>query len=78
MQKGDYTAAKQALLQVYGKYSLVPNFSEISMGTLQIGGSQINGTGHEFNSESVFEVAFFDKGDNNFNWGYTGEGSTAV
>ena len=28
MQNGDYTAAKAALLQDYGKYSLVPNFSD--------------------------------------------------
>ena len=34
-------------------------------------------TGHEFNSESIFEVVFVDKGDNNFNWGYNGEGSTS-
>ena len=34
-------------------------------------------TGHEFNAESIFEVVFVDKGDNNFNWGYTGEGSTS-
>jgi hypothetical protein len=26
MQKGDYAAAKTALLQVYGKYSLVDNY----------------------------------------------------
>jgi len=77
MQKGDYTSAKQALLQVYGKYSLVPNFSDNFDGDVAIGGSQVNGTEHEFNSESVFEVAFFDKGDDNFNWGYTGEGATA-
>jgi hypothetical protein len=32
--------------------------------------------GKEFNAESVFEVAFVDKGDNNFNWGYDGEGAT--
>src|SRR4030095_17047251 len=33
--------------------------------------------GHEFNAESIFEVVFVDKGDNNFNWGYNGEGSTS-
>src|SRR5678815_5261864 len=33
--------------------------------------------GHEYNAESVFEMSFFDKGDNNFNWGYNGEGSTS-
>ena len=32
--------------------------------------------GHEFNAESIFEVVFVDKGDNNFNWGYNGEGAT--
>jgi len=34
-------------------------------------------SGHEFNTESIFEVVFVDKGDNNFNWGYNGEGSTS-
>ncbi len=34
-------------------------------------------TGHEFNAESIFEVVFVDRGDNNFNWGYNGEGSTS-
>ena len=28
MQNGDYAAAKTALLKVYGKYSLVPNFTD--------------------------------------------------
>ncbi len=28
---------------------------------------------HEFNAESIFEAVFFDRGDNNFNWGYTGD-----
>lgn len=75
MQNGDYAAAKTALLQDYGKYTLVPflnNFDgDVKLGTQEIA------TGHEFNSESVFEVAFVDKGDDNFNWGYTGEGATA-
>jgi hypothetical protein len=75
MQNGDYAAAKTALLQDYGKYSLVPflhNFDgDVKLGTADIA------SGHEFNSESVFEVVFVDKGDNNFNWGYTGEGATA-
>jgi hypothetical protein len=73
MQKGDYAAAKAALLNLYGKFSLVPflwNFD----GDFNAAG--VNATGHEFNAESIFEVAFFDKGDNNFNWGYNGEGST--
>jgi hypothetical protein len=75
MQKGDYAAAKTALLQDYGKYTLVP-FSNRFDGDVKLGSQDIT-VGHEFNSESVFEVAFVDKGDNNFNWGYTGEGATA-
>jgi hypothetical protein len=76
MQNGDYTAAKTALLQVYGKYSLVPNFSDNFDGDVKIAAAQAT-AGHEFNAESVFEVAFVDKGDDNFNWGYTGEGANA-
>jgi hypothetical protein len=81
MQKGDYAAAKTALLQVYGKYSLVANFSDNFDGDVY-SGPPYNSTpgtvttGHEFNAESIFEVAFVDKGDNNFNWGYNGEGAT--
>ncbi len=51
-------------------------FLTILMVTFSLAASQIT-AGHEFNSESVFEVAFVDKGDDNFNWGYTGEGATA-
>ena len=75
MQNGDYAAAKAALLKDYGKYTLVP-FSNNFDGDVQLASAQI-AVGHEFNSESVFEVAFVDKGDDNFNWGYTGEGATA-
>lgn len=75
MQKGDYAAAKTALMQVYGKYSLVPNFNDNFDGDVKLA-STLVATGHEFNAESIFEVAFVDKGDNNFNWGYTGEGPT--
>jgi hypothetical protein len=75
MQIGDYSAAKTALLQDYGKYTLVP-FSNNFDGDVKLGSQDI-AIGHEFNSESVFEVAFVDKGDDNFNWGYTGEGATA-
>lgn len=76
IQNGDYNAAKSALLKVYGKYSLVPNFSDNFDGDVALGSKTFT-LGHEFNAESIFEVAFFDKGDNNFNWGYTGEGATA-
>jgi hypothetical protein len=75
MQKGDYAAAKAALLQVFGKYTLVPKYSDNFDGDIFSGTSKVT-DGHEFNSESVFEVAFIDKGDNNFNWGYNGEGAT--
>lgn len=75
MQKGDYAAAKAALMQVYGKYSLVP-FSNNFTGDVTISSGQLT-AGHEFNAESIFEVVFIDRGNNNFNWGYTGEGPTA-
>jgi len=79
MQKGDYAAAKTALLKVYGKYTLVDNYLDNFDGDIKWkdNGTDKSATGHEFNSESIFEVAFVDKGDNNFNWGYTGEGATA-
>lgn len=76
IQNGDYNAAKDALLKVYGKYTLVPNFSDNFDGDISLGAKTFT-LGHEFNPESIFEVAFYDKGDNNFNWGYTGEGATA-
>ncbi len=78
MQKGDYAAAKEALLKVYGKYSLAPQFSWNFDGDVKLGTDQIIGFQHEFdaNPESIFEVGFVDKGDDNFNWGYNGEGAT--
>jgi starch-binding outer membrane protein, SusD/RagB family len=77
MQKGDYAAAKTALLKVYGKYSLVPNYSWNFDGDTKDDNNVPVTAGHEFNAESIFEVVFVDKGDNNFNWGYNGEGSTS-
>jgi starch-binding outer membrane protein, SusD/RagB family len=73
MQKGDYAAAKEALLMVYGKYKLVDDFLHNFDGDVK-SGDQILAVGHEFNEESIFEVAFFDRGNNGFNWGLTGEG----
>lgn len=75
MQKGDYAAAKEALLKVVnsGKYSLVANYLHNFDGDVMSNGNRV-ADGHEFNAESIFEVAFLDKGDNNFNWGYNGEG----
>lgn len=76
MQKGDYAAAKTALLKVYGQYSLVNDYSWNFDGDVRDGTNQVV-LGHEFNTESIFEVVFVDKGDANFNWGYNGEGSTS-
>jgi hypothetical protein len=76
MQNGDYTAAKTALLNVYGKYTLTANYNWNFDGDVKDDNNVTVATGHEFNSESIFEAVFVDKGDNNFNWGYTGEGST--
>jgi hypothetical protein len=63
MQKGDYASAKTALQAVMsaGIYSLVDNYSYNF------------DEEHEFNKESIFEAVFFDRGDNNFNWGGTGD-----
>jgi hypothetical protein len=76
MQKGDYAAAKTALLNVYGRYSLVPYLWNFD-GDIKDDNNQTVAAGHEFNAESIFEVVFVDRGDNNFNWGYVGEGSTS-
>jgi hypothetical protein len=75
MQKGDYTAAKTALLAVVNsnQYNInsVP-FSWNFDGDITNGATVVT-TGHEANAESVFEVYFQDRGDNNFNWGYAGQ-----
>jgi tetratricopeptide (TPR) repeat protein len=70
MQTGDYTGAKTALLNIptsgTNGYSLtdryLDNFEEET----------------EFNKESIFEMIYADKGDNNFNWGSgVGDGPSA-
>ncbi len=76
MQNGNYAAAKTALLTLVGKYSLMPHFSDNFDGDVS-GSHGTWAAGHEYNAESIFEVSFVDKGDDNFNWGYTGEGPTA-
>src|SRR5688572_115579 len=60
MQKGDYAAAKAALLQVYGKYSLVDNFQWNFDGDVKDDNGVTIISGHEFNAESIFEVVFVD------------------
>lgn len=77
MQNGDYNAAKAALLQVYGKYSLVDNFSWNYDGDVKDDNGVTITSGHEFNAESIFEVVYVDRGSGDFNWGYEGEGSTS-
>lgn len=70
MQKGDYTGARTALLKIpvagADGYSLtaryLDNFEEET----------------EFNNESIFETAFADKGNNDFNWGGNGVGDGAA
>jgi len=70
LQTGDYAGAKAALLNIPTSgadgYALtdryLDNFEEET----------------EFNKESLLEIIFVDKGNNNFNWGSgTGDGSTA-
>lgn len=78
MQSGNYEAARDALLRVYGKYSLVDEFSWNFDGDVLDDSGVLIETGHEFNAESIFEVAFVDKGDGDFNWGYDGEGTTSA
>lgn len=73
MQNGDYAAAREALLKVYGKYILEPNYLSNFNGDVRQGTTTV-ATGTEFNRESIFEAALFDRGDNAFNWGLTGEG----
>lgn len=77
IQKGDYNAAKAALLQVYGKYSLVDEFMWNYDGDVKNDAGELITSGHEFNDESIFEVVFVDRGSGDFNWGYTGEGSSS-
>jgi starch-binding outer membrane protein, SusD/RagB family len=82
MQNGDYASAKTALLAVVNsnQYALVDSFQDNFDGdVIELNPPVTHGPGSttEFNKESVWEVVFVDKGDNNFNWGYTGEGPTA-
>ncbi len=76
MQNGDYKAARAALLNVYGKYKLVPFLYNFD-GDVKSGSQQL-ATGHEFNDESIFEVVFVDKGDGAFDWAYTSEGTNVA
>jgi len=66
MQKGDFAGAKAAFLKIPTSgpdgYSLTARYLDnFELAT-------------EFNNESIFEVAFVDKGDANYNWG--GESAT--
>lgn len=63
MQKGDYSAAKTALLKVKNAnvYTLNSPY----------GDNYLEET--EFNNESILEAIFFENKSNTFNWGYTGD-----
>jgi len=66
MQQGQFAAAKAAFLKIpttgADGYSLTARYLDnFELAT-------------EFNQESIFEIVFIDKGDNNYNWG--GESST--
>lgn len=65
MQKGDYAAAKEALLKVTGSglYSLVNNYRDNFLEET------------EFNAESILEAVYVDRGDNSYDWDGTGDGS---
>lgn len=65
MQKGDYTAAKAALLEVTGSglYRLVDNYNDNFLEET------------EFNAESIWEAVYVDRGDNGFDWNGTGDGA---
>lgn len=68
MQQLDFETAKTHFQEIIdsGLYSLVDNyFDNFKEET-------------EFNQESIFEVVFIDKGDDAFNWGYTGDGANAA
>lgn len=78
IQKGDYGAAKTALLNLVGQYSLVDNYQWNFDGDVANDDGTAAFGGHEFNDESIFEVVFVDRGDGSFNWGYNGEGSTSA
>ncbi|MBW8687392.1 RagB/SusD family nutrient uptake outer membrane protein [Chitinophaga rhizophila] len=65
LQKGDYAAAKEALLKVTGAglYRLVDNYIDNFLEET------------EFNAESIWEAVYFDRGDNGFDWNGTGDGA---
>lgn len=68
MQRLDFETAKTHLQEVIDSdlYSLVDNYEDNFREET------------EFNEESIFEVVFIDKGDDAFNWGYTGDGANGA
>lgn len=67
MQQLDFKTAKTYFQQIIDSnlYSLVDDYMDNFKKET------------EFNKESIFEAVFIDKGDNNFNWGYYGDGTNA-
>lgn len=79
MQKGDYAGAKTALLKVPTSGADGYRLRDRYLDNFEAGLPTPTGTAalnesYEFNDESIFEAVFFDKGDNNFNWGGNGVG----
>lgn len=83
MQKGDYAAAKTALLNIptvgADGYRLMNRYLD----NVEAGLSTPTDAGKldesfEFNDESIFEAIFVDKGNTDFNWGGNGIGDGAA
>jgi len=84
MQKGDYAGAKTALLKVPTSGPDGYRLRDRYLDNFEAGLPTPSGTAKldeslEFNDESIFEAVFFDKGNNDFNWGsqISGDGATA-
>lgn len=65
MQKGDYAAAKTALLEVV-------NSNQYDITSVPFQNNFLEET--ELNKESIFEIMFVENLSNSFNWGYQGDG----
>jgi len=83
MQKGDYAAAKTALLNVPSSGADGYKLTDRYLDNVEAGLSTPTDAGKldesfEFNDESIFETIFVDKGNTNFNWGGNGIGDGAA
>lgn len=83
MQKGDYAAAKTALLNVPSGGADGYRLMDRYLDNVEAGLSTPTDAGKldetfEFNDESIFEAIFVDKGNTDFNWGGNGIGDGAA